>query len=480
MAVDVVAGYLAALRESGQAHLTEFELTGYDRVGIPVHAVVHDGRDGSDAHGVGYGATAGAARIGALGEVAERVLLRPPEPDRLVRGSVTMLRGRLGTNAVVDPVSLVLQAGTDYDEARELRWVPATRWPTGEQVLVPEEFALSAPRGGTDGLITPVTNGLGAGDTLERAVSHGLLELVQRDGDNVRFRALDRGVVVDLAGCSDPAVLAARDTLRRAGIEPVVKLASTELACVVYCAGHDDDPATPPMALGALGEAAHPDRGVAVTKALLEYASSRARRVFAFGPLGAVRARHPDYLTAELARPLGEQEPRALEAMREWTEWDADRMRRALAPVLRERTTVPWSDLPSSAARTPDDLLRLLSGRVPDVLYVHAEVQGMHVAKVISPGLEVETLSYLRVGARAAAQLLELDRGLVGHGAPSTSGQLPVALSAADTERLGGPLWIDRDAVRDVVGELYPLYREPRRHAVDRTAGGAPDPGPAR
>src|SRR3712207_7295222 len=46
------------------------------------------------------------------------------------------------------------------------------------------------PRSG-EWLVTPITNGLGAGDTLERAVLHGLLELVQRDGNTVSHRGLE-------------------------------------------------------------------------------------------------------------------------------------------------------------------------------------------------------------------------------------------------------------------------------------------------
>jgi len=36
--------------------------------------------------------------------------------------------------------------------------------------------------------------------------------------------------------------------------------------------------------------------------------------------------------------------------------------------------------------------------------------------------------------------------------------------------RLGGPAWLDRPRVDEVVGELYPLYREPGRHAAPLAA----------
>lgn len=473
----VARAYRDRLTDSGT--LTEFPLTGYDRTGIPVVAAVWDDDDGGDAHGVGYGRSQEAAAVGALGEVAERVFTQQALRDvTVVKGSYHELVGRRGSTAVADPVALIMDAGADYSPEQPLTWVSAVRWRTGEEVLVPSEFAAfdhasmppAARRPGR--LITPITNGMGAGDTVERAVGHGLLELVQRDGDNVVFRALDRGDVIDLSGAVDQAVTTVLDTLRGAGIEPVVKLASTEFACVVYCVGDDHDPAASPIALSAIGEAAHPDRNVAVSKALLEFASSRARRNFAFGPLADVARLSPGYWAQEQRRPSGAQEARALQAMSEWTQWELPRMRAALAPLFARVHTVPLESLPTQPATTPADLLRLLLDRLADfdVLVVPAPDHdtGMVAVKVLAAGLEVETLSYLRIGERAYRSLLEQDRGLVGPGPPNRPGRIAVRLTDAARDRVGGPIWIDATAAAATVGTLYPLYREPRRHAVQR------------
>ncbi len=37
---------------------------------------------------------------------------------------------------------------------------------------------------------------------------------------------------------------------------------------------------------------------------------------------------------------------------------------------------------------------------------------------------------------------------------------------------LGGDAWFDRRLADRIVGPLYPLYREPSRHALARTSGG--------
>jgi ribosomal protein S12 methylthiotransferase accessory factor len=278
-----------------------------------------------------------------------------------------------------------------------------------------------------------------------------------------------------MSGATDEAVTTVLATLRAAGIEPVVKLASTEFACVVYCVGDDHDPDASPIALSAIGEAAHPDRDVAVSKALLEFASSRARRNFAFGPLADVARLSPDYWTGEQRRPTGPQEVRALQAMTEWTQWDLPRMRTALAPLFRCARTVPLETLPTQPTNGSAELLRLLLDRLAgfDVLVVPAPDQhdGIVAVKVLAPGLEVETLSYLRIGERAYQLLLEQDRGLVGPGPPNRPGRIAVRLTAAARDRLGGPIWIDATAAAAAVGTLYPLYREPRRHAVQRATG---------
>jgi hypothetical protein len=106
------------------------------------------------------------------------------------------------------------------------------------------------------------------------------------------------------------------------------------------------------------------------------------------------------------------------------------------------------------------------------VLALVADAGSAVTTKVIVPGLEVETMSYGRIGARGVERLLERGSDLVGLGAPPHPGAAPVLLTAEGRERLGGDAWLDRAAVDRTVGELYPLYREPTRHAVARAAAG--------
>lgn len=470
--------------------LGEVDLTGADRTGVVVVATDYaDPRGEWPRSGAfGYGLTHARARVASHAELAEEMLLsralRSLEP---VRASYTELRARRGDDRVADPVSLVLPAGTAYDPDAPRWWLPTTRWRTGEEVLVPAELAAAYPvdldwQPADERLTTVITNGCGAGDTQERAVAHALGELLQRDGNATAFRAMDAGTVLDLDGVTDPDTRALLAHLAAQGITVHAKLASTAFGLTaLHIVGHDTDPAAAPhpISVTACGEAADPDREVALQKALLEFCSARVRKRFAHAGLDDVRPLAPrGYWARELATALPPQERRAFTAMRDWAGRDAVSLVDLLAPtVLAHERTVAFTDLPSVAPGSlddPADRLADVLGRLADfdVLVVHAGDEHAAAVKVLVPGLEVETMSYGRIGARGVARLLERGSPLVGLGAPPHPGALPVALTAEGRERLGGPAWLDRDAVDATVGPLYPLYREPTRHALARVAAG--------
>ncbi|CAL9332752.1 hypothetical protein SUDANB6_00106 [Streptomyces sp. enrichment culture] len=485
----VVRAYREALAPGEQQ---DFDIGAVDRTGLPVVSADHLDAAGVRKGACGYGADLAQARTGAYGELAEEVLLARhlARTGRLRACYAELVRAR-GRDRVADPVGLVLPAGADYTPERPLEWVPARRYRTGEEVLVPAEFAASSasdlpgppPPGGW--LTTPVTNGLGAGDTLERALSHALLEVLQRDGNATAHRAMDEGVVIDLDEVGDPVTRRVLDRLRETGVEVLPKLASTQFGLAdVHVVGTDTAPGTredgTALALTACGEAAHPDREAALRKALMEYVSSRARKVFFHGPLETVaRVAPPGYLERQLSSPLAAQEPRALSAMRAWAALDAPRLRELLEPtVLSRRSSVPFSSLPTVPPGSLDDPAALLEDLLRrledfDVLVIESGGPGAYAVKVLVPGLEVETMSYARIGERGVRRLTERGHPLAGVGPLPRPGARPVHLTPEARERLGGPAWFDVDAARERVGALYPLYREPDRHALARTAAGA-------
>jgi len=470
--------YARTLRRSGE--LVELDLTSLDRLGVPVTScsLLADGAVVS--HRNGYGRTAVAARRGGLGELAEGVLaargveqLRP----RARTASYRELLAAEGADRVADPRTLCLPAGSPWTSEMPLTWLPLRRVRTGEEVLVPVELVASEPGElppGTTPLLTPITNGLGAGLDPVRPLAHGLLEILQRHTNGLRFRALDARSPEVAKDTLPAAVADLVAELESAGVELVLKHAGTELGvCSTYVMGVDPDPGAA-IQVTACGEAADPSAEASLTKAVLEYANSRARKTFMFGPAERVRPLAPASYWAAVQASADSGEERATAAMTAWRDLGVDALRALTAPD--RRSSVGYDEIGTGAPPLagPEDqlayLLEQLAGH--DVLASTVTVEEVSVAKVVVPGLEVETLSYGRVGEVNAGRLLATDLDLVRRqDGPSSTHPDRVLLTPEAEERLGGPVWYSYAAADRVVGPRYPLYREPTRHSVTLPAG---------
>ena len=480
---DAARAYLEAL-PTGE--VTAFPLTPLDRTGLPVWVVAlfpDDPRlEGIMPYGVGYGATEAQAVMGGLGEIAEMVQPTLTLADaELHRGSWTDLVRALGEDAVADPLTLGLPAGSPVGRDTPLAWTEARRARDGATVLVPIDLAAYSrkdlPAGYTP-FTTVISNGMGAGPDRDWATGHGLLELLQRDGNGLAFRALDRGVALDLPDDLPIETRAVLDAYAAAGVHVLPKFATDEFGLAnIYCVGWDEagrEPAAPIM-LTACGEACHPDRDQALLKALTEFGASRTRKAFAHGPAARAASVAPAGYVGRFMQASGSNaktgEGRAFEAMRDWTTRSAGELKAWLAPNMHAvRSHKPFADLPSTPAPDGHARAAVALERVHatgiDVLYCDYAPPGGGFAcgKVIAPGLEVETMSYHRIGARNAAKLIARDHPLIRFGAP-TATLRPVRLTPADEERLGRPLF-DTALADETVGPLYPLYREPEAHHV--------------
>ena len=474
--------YIAAL-PAGE--IVAFPITTLDIVGVPVWVVAlfadEPALEGIMPYGVGYGTTVGQAVLGALGEVAEMVFpaLAARQRSR-ISGSWAALSASLGANALVDPFTLCLPAGSPVGYDTVLDWVEAVRASDGATVLVPIDVAACSRKEFAEGyepFTTLISNGLGAGPDIGWAVSHGLFELLQRDGNGLLFRALDQGVVLDLGKDLSDSVQGTLSAFEQAGIRVLPKFATDEFGfCNLYCVGHEKSGvASPtPIMITACGEACHTDRDAALQKALTEFAASRARKAFAHGPPGlAERVAPPGYVQQFLARSGGNAktgEARALSAMQDWSTKSAADLAAWLRPTLfRETATRRFSDLPSAAgsrcARAWNICSTDFGGAGLETFYVDMSPadRSIAVVKVIVPGLEVETMSYSRIGERNTAKLIERGHPLVCRDKGSKN-QKPVRLTQSALDRFGFQPFFDVGLANQIVGPLYPLYREPEAH----------------
>ncbi len=486
---DAARAYVEAL-PAGE--VLAFALTPLDRVGLPVWALSFfspvPAMAGVMPRGVGYGLSDEIALLGGLGEVAEAVWPALTLPGRArTRGSYTALAAHLGARAVADPLTLCLPAGSAVGRDTVLDWVEAQRAADGNTVLVPIDLVACGANElspGYEPFTTLISNGMGAGPDLEWAIGHGLCEVLQRDGNGLLFRALDAGVKLDLPDDLPHTTQALLDRFAEAGIRVLPKFATDQFGIPnLYCVGRDipGQASAVPIMVTACGEGCHPDRLQALEKALTEFAASRVRKAFSHGPAAQVNSVAPaNYVARFMAQSHASAKSgdgRAFATMRDWTARSAGELRSWLEDsVLAVRSHRNFSDVESTPASSARERGRIARSRVEaagfDVLFVDMSPpdRSIAVVKVIVPRMEVETMSYHRIGERNVAKLQALDSPLIRFGAP-TEALRPVRLTPEACDRLGGQPLFDTALAAEQVGPLYPLYREPEAHHVAWMAG---------
>ena len=130
--------------------------------------------------GAGKGVTSLDAKLSAMMEAIERYSARFLSSKPVVGSYKEMLDK--GDKEVLDPRLLVLQSPDTFDANQELEWVTGTRLGQRDEIWVPADAATFSykprlvPR-----ICSDTPTGLGAGNTLEEAVSHGLAEAIEHD-----------------------------------------------------------------------------------------------------------------------------------------------------------------------------------------------------------------------------------------------------------------------------------------------------------
>ena len=449
-----------------------------DYLGVPIFNVDLFTKNGYYS-GIGYGADETQALVGAYGELAEDCHLQLHFAGlEQVSGSYNEMVERHGARSVLDPLTLVLEAGTDYDPDLTLRWIQIDRLGGGPQVWCAAEFVGSGDWEFPDypnKLITVISNGSGAGDTENRAVLHSLLEYLQRDGNADCFRALDQGRVIDPETVSKE-VRQLLDRLAERGLYITLKLARITCGCAsVYAVGDDRSDDRFGLGATACGEAADPSVDKALQKAILECASSHSRKRFNNLPLEQARGFAPEnyFRRIRAAIVLAEEEQRALQSMIDFVQADKSEIKARLASsVFSHRETIDARTLPnftdpSIEARLAYVLAEMAKEGMEDVYLVSASTTGghCHAVQLIVPHMEMEFGSYHRIGYRGVRRLLEDDPfKLLSR--VSEPGTAPILLTPEHDQQLSGPFYLHTARLDEIVDPLYVLYREPTAHAA--------------
>jgi ribosomal protein S12 methylthiotransferase accessory factor len=155
------------------------DITGLDRIGIPVYSsVVPDSGDTLSVYN-GKGTRPIDAKAGALMEAIERqTALKTRLP--FVEGSFSKLRE---SKQVLDPARINEELAPGYSEDRIYSWSEGQDIVSGEPCLVPAKSAGYFWNGVPHPpcFVLTNTNGLASGNCREEAICHALCELAERD-----------------------------------------------------------------------------------------------------------------------------------------------------------------------------------------------------------------------------------------------------------------------------------------------------------
>lgn len=241
----------------------------------------------------------------------------------------------------------------------------------------------------------------------------------------------------------------------------------------MYAVGNDRSGEQFPLSVTACGEAADPDFDRAMHKAVLECASSHARKLFYHCSFDRKsRIAPPGYIekyTNQLV--LEKEEPRSLSAMVDWLSLSREQLYQRLADtVFSQKEIVNPDGFPRFASEDIGERLQTVRQGIAaegmEIYYFAATPadRPVQVTKAIVPGMEMELGSYHRIGARGVQRLLDRQDALISRTAGA--GKARVRLTDAQEEAVGGPCWLDVERLDELVAPLYPLYREPSEHAA--------------
>lgn len=259
-------------------------ITDLDRVGIPVFSAIRpSAASGAISIYSGKGVTETNARISAIMESFERCLAEQPEV------SINLSGVRLNTEKFIGTYeSLCESYPTLYPDAlllpqpvaefTNLEWVMGHDLMNDVEVLVPAN-AVFHPYDPQDGnkLMRSNTNGLASGNTIEEAILHGLLEVIERDELSIAEYTRNPGKEIVLTE-KDGLNFELKRKLEEAGIKVKVWLLDSDIDIPTVVAALDDTILKDP-ALLVMGAGSHLSPEIAVTRALTEAAQSRVVQI---------------------------------------------------------------------------------------------------------------------------------------------------------------------------------------------------------
>ncbi len=371
------------------------DITHLDRVGVPVVSATRPSAGlGAISVYSGKGATEIQARISAIMESVERCFAEIPETnvdfkdktidtDRVIKAYEDLE----DVNAI-DPETLLLPE--PITPGARLEWMSGWDILNDCEVLVPTN-AIYHPYTRGMFLFRSNTSGLASGNTIEEAIVHGLLEVIERDALSIAEYSRNVGTEIILQE-GDGEVYDLKSKFERNDIPVKLWLLPSITGIPVVVAALDDIKTKDPTML-VMGAGAHLSAEHAIFRALTEAAQFRLAQIS--GAREDVQRRSGFVVGAGYDR---------MKRMNKF--WYED----------GETTTLPeipdlLSDTPAGSIRTIVERLRLC-GAVEHVIIVDISQPWIDVPviRAIIPTFELYTVDRERIGGRAKAARKERGR----------------------------------------------------------------------
>ena len=341
-------------------------ITGLDRIGIPVAVAVRpNSRSVSVSQGKGLDLP--QAMASALMEACEGFHAEEIGPVAIGRYDELAATGSL-----VKPATLCT-TGKPFDAAAAIAWVEGYDLLREEPCWVPAEIVHTDYTQPLDGYFLAGSNGLASGNHLIEALLAAICELIERDAVALWLAAGIRAQAsrsLDLASIDDSACRVLTAKYGAAGIAVRVWNLTTDIGIPAFlCQIREPSPDEPRRLQRFHGSGCHPDRAVALARALTEAAQTR---------LTYIAGIRDDLLPEEYHEPA-----------------DAAIADALLDALAQQGDRTPYTTVPDLAAEDlRDDLHRLLrrlgaagASRVIAIDLTRPEF-GIPVARVVIPGLE--------------------------------------------------------------------------------------------
>jgi YcaO-like protein with predicted kinase domain len=265
----------------GEIGLTRIaNVTGLDIVGIPVVSVCRPNAR-SNAVCQGKGLTLDAAKASGVMESIETYCA-----EHIVRPVLfASAREVARQHQIVDSERLCRVSGSSLSPDTRIMWIEGRDIVSSELRMLPFELVhadFSVPRPPGSGYFLLSTNGLASGNSMPEAILHGTCEVIERDAAtlfSLDYR-LSETRRLDLDSVNDYACHTTLMKLVNAGLVVAVWDITTDIGVAAFrCQIMERTAGDQGVTIPAEGHGCHPNRAVALVRALTEAAQTRVTAI---------------------------------------------------------------------------------------------------------------------------------------------------------------------------------------------------------